>query len=150
MISGKHLYLIESNWEHVMDRVFREVHQDPEMKHFPKLVETEWREWGQMVLQNLSHWLAGGNREQLADRCESLGKQRCAESVPLEESVHCLCLIRQRTLDYIDQQMIDKSTLELYAEEQLIRRLARFFDYMMVHLVRGYERELRVEMAAAL
>jgi len=149
MISGKHIHLIESNWEQVLNRVFVEVHRDPEMTHFPKVVEAEWREWGQTVLHNLSQWLAGGHRKELAEKCELLGRIRCDEQAPLEESVHCLCLIRQRILDYVDQQVIDKNTLELYAEEQLLRRLARFFDFMMVHLVRGYERALRTEMATA-
>ena len=147
MISGKHIRLIESNWDEVMDRVFREVHRDPDFAHFPKVVESEWREWAQMALQNLGHWLSGTSRQELAERCEFLGKQRCEQHVPLEQSVHCLCLIRQKTLDYVDQQVIDKTTLELYAEEQLLRRLARFFDFMMVHLVRGYERALRTDMA---
>ncbi len=132
-----------------MDRVFRELNnRDPEMAHFPKVAEAEWREWGQLVLQNLSRWLAEKNLQELAERCELLGKQRAEEQIPLERPVNCLSLIRQKTLDYIDQQIVDKNTLELYAEEQLLRRLARFFDFMLVHLVRGYERALRAEMAA--
>jgi hypothetical protein len=148
MISGKHVHLIESHWEQVMDHVFNEVRRDP-TAHFTKVVETEWRDWGQMVLQNLSHWLTNGNRQELAEKCELLGKQRCEEGVPLEDAVQRLCLIRQKTLDYLDQQMLDKNMLELYAEEQLLRRLARFFDYMLVHMVRGYERELRADIAVS-
>jgi hypothetical protein len=148
MISGKHVHLIESHWEQLMDRVFNEVRRDP-TSHFTKVVETEWRDWGQMVLQNLGHWLAGGNQDELAEKCELLGKQRCEESVPLETVVQRLCLIRQKTLDYLDQQVIDKNMLELYAEEQLLRRLARFFDFLLVHVVRGYERELKADIAVS-
>ena len=132
-----------------MDRVFSEIRRDPETSKFPKVIEAEWRDWGQMVLQNLSHWLAGGNQAELAEKCELLGKQRCEEEVPLETCVRRLCLIRQKTMDYVDQQMIDKNMLELYAEEQLLRRLARFFDFTLVHLVRGYERELRADLAVS-
>jgi len=31
----------------------------------------------------------------------------------------------------------------LYAEEELERRVARFFDMLVVHLARGYETEWR-------
>jgi len=149
MISGKHVRLIESHWPQVMDRVFDDMRRDPELADFPKVVEAEWREWGQLVLQNLGSWLSGGKRQELADRCEQLGKQRCREHIPLDQAVKRLCLIRQGVLDYVDQQILDKNTLELYAEQQLLRRLARFFDFMLVHLVRGYVRALRTEMAAA-
>jgi hypothetical protein len=36
----------------------------------------------------------------------------------------------------------------LYEEEELDRRMARFFDFLAIHLVRGYVREMRRATAA--
>ena len=146
MLSGKFVHLVESHWDHVMAQVIEQVRREPEMTHFPKLVETEWREWGQDLLQNLGHWLAKGNTKQLAQTFEEHGRRRFDEDVPLEESVRCLCIIRQKVLDFVDEQIISRNALELYAEEELLRRLARFFDLLLVHMVRGYERAMRRAM----
>src|SRR5690349_16865718 len=106
MLSGKFVHLIESQWDHIIARVIDEVRRDPEMTHFPKLVETEWREWGQNLLQNLGHWLAGGHEKELANAFEEHGRHRFEEDVPLEESVRVLCIIRHKVIDYVDEQMI--------------------------------------------
>jgi hypothetical protein len=36
-----------------------------------------------------------------------------------------------------------KGSVELYAAEELDRRLARFFDLLAIHLVRGFEEAVR-------
>jgi hypothetical protein len=33
--------------------------------------------------------------------------------------------------------------IELYAEEELEHRVGRFFDFMLYHVVRGYEAAMR-------
>jgi hypothetical protein len=46
-------------------------------------------------------------------------------------------------LEYVEEHIFSKTILELHAEEEIERRLGRFFDLLTVHLVRGYERALR-------
>jgi hypothetical protein len=46
----------------------------------------------------------------------------------------------------VEQHLFDKNTLALYAEEELDRRLGRFFDLLTIHMVRGYEKALRSAM----
>jgi hypothetical protein len=147
MLSGKFVHLVESHWDQIMARVINQVSHDPEMTHFPKLVEAEWREWGQDLLQNLNHWLAGGHEKELACKYEEHGQRRFDEDVPLEESVRCLCVMRHKVIDYVDEHIITKNAMELYAEEELLRRLARFFDMLLLHMVRGYERSMRRSLA---
>ncbi len=149
MLSGKFIHLIESHWDQIMARVVDQVRREPQMTHIRAVVEPELREWGQMLLQNLGHWLAAGNDEELAVKYEYLGKLRCEEDVPLHESVHGLCIIREKMLDFVEEHIFSRNTLELYAEEELERRLGRFFDLLIVHMVKGYERALRHSAAAA-
>jgi len=147
MLSGKLIRLIECNWDQIMTRVIEQVRREPQMSHTRSLVESELRDWGQTLLQNLGHWLAAGNEEDLARKYEYLGRLRCMEDVPLHESVHGLCIIRERMLDFVEEHILTKNVLELYAEEELERRLGRFFDLLTIHLVRGYEYALRKAFA---
>jgi hypothetical protein len=101
------------------------------------------REYGQALLQNLGHWLAAGKEEDLAPKYQALGKLRFEQNVPLHESVRGLFFIREKMLDFVEEHIFTKNTLELYAEEELERRLGRFFDILTIHLVQGYERALR-------
>jgi hypothetical protein len=101
------------------------------------------------VLQNLGHWLTSGHEAEIAHRYEKLGKQRHAEKIPLYESVHCFAIVRQRVLDFVEEHVFNKNSLALYEQEELDRRLGRFFDVLTIHMVKGYERELRTEIACA-
>ena len=48
--------------------------------------------------------------------------------------------VRLSQSDFVDEQGFDYDCLALYAEEQLERRVGRFFDLLTTHLVRGYEK----------
>lgn len=143
MLSGKLVHLVESHGDQIMARVIDQIRRQPEMTHLRTRVEGELREWGQALLQNLGHWLAAGNEEELARKYEHLGRLRYEEDVPLYESVGALCIIREKMLEFVEEHIFSKSSLELYAEEELERRLGRFFDLLTIHLVRGYELALR-------
>ena len=143
MLSGKFVHLIESHWDEVASRVIDQIRREPQMTHIRGLTESELHEWGQVLLENLGHWLSAGNEDELAQKDEHLGKLRCEQDVPLHETVRCLCIAREKMLDFVEEHIFSKNVMELYAEEELDRRLGRFFDVLTVHLVKGYERALR-------
>ncbi len=149
MISGKLVHLIEGHWDEIMSRIIDQVRREPQLTHVRSVVEPEIREYGQTLLEHLGHWLAAGNEDDLAHKYEHLGRLRCEEEVPLHESVRGLCIIREKVLDFVEEHTLTKNTLELYAEEELDRRLGRFFDLLTIHMVKGYERALRKAVAVA-
>jgi hypothetical protein len=55
--------------------------------------------------------------------------------------------VRERVLDFVEEHVLTKNSLELYAEEELDRRLGRFFDFLTYHMVKGYEHALREDAA---
>jgi hypothetical protein len=146
MLSGKLVHLIETQWDKIMANAIDQVQREPDMVHIREYFKTDSQDWAQVVLQNLGHWLLAGNEEELARKYEELGKLRFEEEVPLHESVRGLCILREKTLDYVEQHLFDKNTLALYAEEELDRRMGRFFDLLTIHMVRGYEKALRSAM----
>jgi hypothetical protein len=148
MISGKLIHLIELHGQQIMSRVIGQIHRDPQMPHYQAQLEAELRDRGNSLLENLGYWLSAGNEEEIAGRYEQLGRRRFEEGVPLHENVRALCLIREVVLDYVEEQIFAKTSLELYAEEEMDRRLGRFFDLLIVNTVRGYERALRSSAVA--
>jgi hypothetical protein len=139
LLSPKLLQDIEAHGDVIARNILRAIRHDPGLVHLAKLPDQELRERGQEILKNLSHWLIPGRDEGLAHNYEELGRERFEEGVPLHEAVRALCIMRVKMIEFLDEQGTDRDSVELYAEEQFERRLGRFFDFLLVHLVRGYE-----------
>jgi hypothetical protein len=139
MLSGKLIRLIEGHQQEITDRLIRDIYRHPDLTHLRQLPEAELRERGQNLLENLGYWLDEGNEEELSVKYESLGQARFDEGVPLHESVHALFLIKDKMIDFVGEQGFPPDALELYAEEELERRIGRFFDLLVLRMIRGYE-----------
>jgi hypothetical protein len=148
MISGNLVRLIEDHGDQIINRVVEHVRRDPETASIRPLIEVELREWGPDLLKNLGHWLSPSGREELGRRYERLGGQLSDERVPLDEALRAWFLIREKSLDYLEERIAAKTHMALYEEEELDRRMARFFDSLAIHLVRGYVHEVKKPMAA--
>jgi hypothetical protein len=148
MISGNLVHLIECHGDQIIARVVEHVRRDPETASTRPLIEAELREWGPDLLKNLGRWLSPAGREELGRRYERLGRQLSDEGIPADEALRAWFLIREKALDYLEEQISAKTHVALYEEEELDRRMARFFDSLAIHLIRGYVREVR-KMAAA-
>jgi hypothetical protein len=138
MLSGKLIHLIEVHHKDITDRIIREIWRHPDLVHIRRLPESELRERGQALLENLGYWLASRNEEELAMQ-EAVGKRRFEQSIPLDEVVRALCVIKDNMVDFIEEQGIPKDSLGLYAEEEMEHRIGRFFDSLIVHTIRGYQ-----------
>ena len=116
MLSGKLVHLIESHWEEIISSVIARIRREPQMEHYRARVESELREWGQVLLQNLGHWLTAGAGEEIGRRYEELGRQRFEADVPLHESVRCLCIVRERVLDFVEEHVLEQE------QSRIVRR----------------------------
>lgn len=139
MLSGKLISQIEAHQEQIATSVISEIRRHSGMTHFQKLPDAELRERGQSILENLGHWLSAEYAAEIGQRYEKLGKARFEEGIPLHESVQALIIIKEKMLDFIHEQVLPKTSMDLYAEEELERRVGRFFDALTVHMVHGYE-----------
>lgn len=137
------IQMIEDHSEQITSRVMRKIRHDPELRDVSRLPESELRDRAQEVLKRLGHWLGSGTEEELAKHYEWLGRHRFQESIPLHEVVRSLHILREDMIDFVREQGVGQSTVELYAEEELEHRVGHFFDNLVYHVVRGYEGELR-------
>ena len=148
MLSARLIHLIETHHKELADRVLREIWRRQDLPHILRLPEAELRERNRLLLEHLGEWLLG-NEERMRKLQDSVGTKRFEQSVPLHESVHALCLIKNTVIEFIEEQGIPRDTIGLYAEEELEHRLGKFFDLMIIHLVRGYEGAWRRAMRVA-
>jgi hypothetical protein len=148
MLSARLIHLIETHHNELADRVLREMWRRQDLPHIRRLPEAELRERNRTIFEHLGEWLVG-NEEEMGKRQEAVGRQRFEQSVPLHESVHALCLIKNTVIEFIEEQGIPRDSIGLYAEEELEHRLGMFFDQLIIHLVRGYEGAWRRAVRAA-
>jgi hypothetical protein len=148
MLSARLIQIIETHHKEIADRVLREIWRREDLPHILRLPEAELRERNRVLLEHLGEWLLG-NEEKMKRLQETVGSKRFEQSVPLHESVHALCLIKNCVIEFIEEQGIPRDTIGLYAEEELEHRLGKFFDQLIIHLVRGYESAWRRAARAA-
>lgn len=143
MLAGRLIDLIESNRDSITAMALRQIRNEPDLAHFAGLPAIELREWVQEILDHLGNWLTRSNVDELGDGYEALGATRFEEGVPLAEAVRALFILKAKIFDFIEQQAVDGTSSEIYAEWDLHVRLERFFDFLAGHLVAGYEKALR-------
>ena len=149
MLSGKLIHLIEVHHKDITDRIMREILRHPDLVYLRRLPEAELRERGQTILENLGYWLKAGNEEEIAIKQEAVGRTRFEAEIPLHEAVRALCIVKDKMIEFLEDQGIPRDTLAMYAEEELEHRVSRFFDVLIVHLIRGYEAAWRRSAAHA-
>ena len=139
MLSGQLIHLIEAHQEEITNRIIHDIRRQTDLKRFQGLHDVELRHRCRQILEHLGSWLVEEKEEELARQYEQIGKERFEESIPQHESVRALFIIKDIMIDFVKEQGIRKDSLELYAEEELEHRVGRFFDDLVIHLVRGYE-----------
>jgi hypothetical protein len=135
--------MIEHHWEGIASTTIRKLRQDRAFDHIAGLPDSELLEWGEGILRNLSRWTLEGREAEVAERYECMGRLRFQEEVPLHEAVRGLQILKDVMLEYVRNQGIGHTTVEIYAEEELEHRVGKFFDCLVYHLVLGYENALR-------
>ncbi|MGB9456417.1 MAG: hypothetical protein ABSB23_13990 [Bryobacteraceae bacterium] len=149
MVSGKLIHLIETNEGEITNRIMAQIRRDPDLTHLRMVTEGELRRRSSRIVKNLGHWLVGKNQDEIAKEFETVGMQRFEEGVPLHEVMRALFFVKNRMVDFIAEQGFNMDALTLYAEEELERRVDRFFDLLVIHLARGYESRWHRAMNAA-
>jgi hypothetical protein len=149
MLSHRLIQCIEDHSEQLTDEVIRRIRMDPELTHIGQLPTSDLHEWRSGLLRNLGAWLAGEERGKLRKHYEEIGKERFDGGIPLHECVRSLHILKQEIVDFARNQGFAQSSVEIYAEEELERRVDRFIDFLLYHLVRGYEAALRGSKSVA-
>src|SRR5437867_4750831 len=141
-LSSTRVQMVEDHAEAITERVVLRIQRDARLREIGRLPESELRARARDLAKNLGRWLVSKD-EEIEKRYEDLGHQRFQESIPLHETVHALHIIKEEMIDFVRDQGVAQTTVQMYAEEELEYCVNRFFDQVVYHFVRGYERALR-------
>ncbi len=133
--------MVESNWEKIALRAIEQVHSDPLVPNYRALTDSELRSRARDLLSQLGHWLARRDEEQLAQRYESLGRQRFEDGMPLHEVVYKLQLLKRMVYEHARDQHLEVTAIELYAEQEFLGLVDGFFDRIIFRVCKGYSEE---------
>ena len=140
MVSARLIHQVEDHWEAISGRFLRLLRATHGLPHISQLPESEITEICRRLLRNLGQYLVSAQHEdELALHYEKLGRERYHNGVPLSQALRTVQLMKDATLDYVRDEMVVQTGVDLYAEEELEHRLGRFFDLLVFHLARGYE-----------
>lgn len=148
MLAQNLLLRIENNWEKIASQVIAEQRRDPLLAHYQTLSEAELRERVRDLATNLGAWLNERDESRLIAHYEKLGRRRFREGIPLHEVIHKITLIKRVIREFATEQNLALTPIEIYAELDLLRTMAAFFDFVIYRVARGYEQALREEMTA--
>lgn len=143
MVSVKLVQLVETHWEQVSARILNKIHNDPRLPHVNRLSESELRGRSREILNNIGDWLEASRDEPLARRSEALGRERFEEGIPLHEAVLARFIIKEGLIEFVRDHAFVETSLQLYAEGEMEKRIADLFDRMIYYVVRGYEEAMR-------
>src|SRR5215471_384896 len=131
MLSAKLIQLIEANSASIIHRLIEQIRCDAELLHLSSLPDGELREWGGLLLRRLGHWLATRNEDELSRHYEVVGRTRFEKGVPLHEAVRGLFLVRDKMIEFVQEQAFAKTAVQLYAEGEFEHRVDKFFDLLI-------------------
>ncbi|HEX8985805.1 MAG TPA: hypothetical protein VF767_10245 [Bryobacteraceae bacterium] len=147
MLTSNLLQIASDHWEQIATRVVLRIRRDSKFLEMGKLPESEIRSRTREILLNLGNWLVS-SEDDLGLRYEHLGGRRFQEGIPMHEVVYALQVIHQSMIQYIRDQGLGRTPLDMYAEEELEVGSGRIFDRIVYYFVRGYERAMREHFRA--
>jgi hypothetical protein len=142
MLSSRFIRLIEDHWDQITERVIRQIHRDSNLYEIGRLSESDLRVRSREILENLGTRLTTPKDELI--RCqEEFGRKRFEDGIPLHEVVHALHIIKEKMIEFVRDQGMGRTSLDLYAEEEFEHNVSRLIDTLVYCVVRGYERAMK-------
>jgi hypothetical protein len=142
MLSARLIRLIEDHSDQIIQGILVEVRRDELLPRYRELSDSELISRFENVCRNLGHWLAERDELVVGQDYEKLGEERFNEQIPLHEVVHAAHVVKNRLTSHARDNGLEQTPVELYAEGELERLINRFFDRIVFHIVRGYEKAL--------
>ncbi len=149
MLSARLIQLIEDHSDQIIQGILVEVRRDELLPRYRELSDSKLISRFENVCRNLGHFLAESDELVVAQNYEKLGEERFNEQIPLHEVVRVAHVVKNRLTSHARDNGLEQTPVELYAEGELERLINRFFDRIVFHIVRGYEKALVNEVKTA-
>lgn len=148
MISLKLTRLIDEHTCELADGIVVKSHVDPRTQSLRRIPALELRKRIQETLCQFHAWLLTSADHRVQEHYRELGRHHAAQNVALPDLCWAIVLIKEHLWDFVQQQALHTTSVEIHAELELIRLLDLFFDGTICHVAEGYE-QVRSEMRGA-
>ena len=146
MLSLKLVHLIEEHINGLTDAIVAKLHSAPKTRGLQKVPAPELRCRIHETLCDFHTWLLTNADRSIAERYRDLGRRHAAREVALPDVCWAIVLMKEQLWEFVEEQALHTTSVEIHAELELMRVLDLFFDCVICHMVEGYE-EARQKMA---
>jgi hypothetical protein len=140
MVSPKLVQLLETHWEAVSARFFRLLNCEAGLPNLKKLPESELSQVCRRLVSNIGQYLMSQPGSGIGIEFERIGRERFQEGIPLSEAIRGIQILKEAAINYLRDQELFDTSVDIYAEEELEHQIGIFFDLLVVNLACGYER----------
>jgi hypothetical protein len=130
--------LIQDHAEDIASLAVEHIKRDPRLESMATIAHDELERRASNILRNLGEWLVATDPE-IVSWAERLGSTRFSQSMPLNEVIRATFILKTTIIDFIRQQHVVWTAVQIYTEEETEHRIGRFFDDLVCHVARGYE-----------
>jgi hypothetical protein len=145
MITLRLASLIETHSQEITRKLLSEIRKSPRTADMRKIPELELRVATMEVLRQLREWLLVKTDADVQVRYRWLGEHWAWQGAALSDCCWTLMLTKHCLWEFLQEQVIISSGVEIYGEMELVVSLNRFFDSALCHLVEGYQQIERSE-----
>jgi len=153
MIALRFVRLIESHSDRLAESLLRKLGHSPRVADLRRVPEGELRERIYEVYVNLSDWLMNKTEADIERVYTRLGRRRAEQGVSLGALCWALMMTRENLWDYLENEGLRETAMEILGGLDLLRLLDQFFDRAVYYSILGYEsykKQTEVEGTAAL
>lgn len=139
MISKKVMDAIESQTETLARRWCAEVRKSDYMKTYQRLPDEQLLGLNKIFFEHFAKWITQGlSRKQIGNYFVGLGKERYHQRFPLSEIHYAVILAKKVVYDWVRQESLMDSTMEVYQVMELGHMISVFFDTGNFYITRGH------------
>lgn len=140
MLSLRLVRLLDAHAEHLADTLFETILESPECADLRKVPRDHLQIRSHEIYRSLGSWLIDGAEGEIAQRYIALGMERAAQDVALSHFVWAIGATKKTLYDFLEQEGLSDSPIELQGSLELLRLLDRYFDSAIYYATVGYER----------
>ena len=139
LLSDELVRVIEANAARIIDLWLSDTSTNPSTKGYRSFDRAELLSKAKVMLNELEVWLKGKKGEsELKSLSVLLGRQRSGETVPLEELISAVSLLKKHIFRFTSSTGVWSRPVEIYRVLELGERLVYFFDRVTYYAAAGY------------
>jgi hypothetical protein len=139
MVALRLVHLIENHSDELALGLLKKCQSSPRTHDLNKVPASELRDRACEIYRHLSDWLLHKKQSEIERLYVEIGQRRAAQRVELADVCWGIMLTKEHLWDFLEQQGLLKSAVEMIGELELLRLLDQFFDRALCFVCEGYE-----------